>query len=774
MLASTTGLALETDELALLSRMMSSERVLAAFLAIAAAAAMFLVLMLDGAVAEAQSAPTPIQVAAGSVIVWETAIPEDWPQGQPSHIIMTLEAYSADDAPLSFTLDDMPDAAKFSLIPAGMNEAGNYTAHLVLKEGEEIDYETQDTYLIGVEVTTGAGDKTELLIRLRIIDVAEAVPSPEPTPTDPCFETISASVNIVRSWDSSCLSENRPNDAGAGDYYARFYTFALDEPASVSILLTSEVDTYLYLMEGAEQDGVVIEENDDVVQYRNLNSAITDRHLGAGQYTVEATAYEPEMAGDFRLVVVGLPGDEPRADCATGGAVPNPVENAELVADCEVLLSLRDALAGSALLNWDASLPIDGWTGIAVGGATMRVTELSLAESGLNGVIPDELGMLTALRTLSLSDNRLRGLIPDELGALVNLRQLSLDSNELSGVIPDELGMLTALRTLSLSDNRLRGLIPDELGALVNLRQLSLDSNELSGMMPATLGELVRLTTLALNDNMLVGAIPAELTDIYNLEDLKLAGNRLDGCIPPALFDVEENDLALTGLYMCPSGVCTTGSAVENPDEDFGLVWDCDALLAARDQLAGTAELNWSADVPIEDWEGVVVAGSDRRVKYLVLNHRGLNGTLPPGLGRLDRLSLLHLLGNDLYGAIPVDLGALRNLELLILAYNRLSGEIPPELSSLTNLKSLMLDNNRLSGEIPVELGDLSELRSLYLNDNQLTGEIPRELTMLTNLAVLRLSGNSPSGCIPYDLASVEDTDLQLLALPLCSETDSE
>ena len=67
-------------------------------------------------------------------------------------------------------------------------------------------------------------------------------------------------------------------------------------------------------------------------------------------------------------------------------------ENAELVADCETLLSMRDDLAGTALLNWAADTPIADWDGVSVGGSPMRVTEVALDESGLNGEVPGGLG----------------------------------------------------------------------------------------------------------------------------------------------------------------------------------------------------------------------------------------------------------------------------------------------------------------------------------------------------------------------------------------------
>ena len=41
-----------------------------------------------------------------------------------------------------------------------------------------------------------------------------------------------------------------------------------------------------------------------------------------------------------------------------------------------------------------------------------------------------------------------------------------------------------------------------------------------------------------------------------------------------------------------------------------GLVADCETLLAARDTLKGSGTLNWSADTPIANWDGITVGGT--------------------------------------------------------------------------------------------------------------------------------------------------------------------
>ena len=69
----------------------------------------------------------------------------------------------------------------------------------------------------------------------------------------------------------------------------------------MSIDLTSETDTYLYLREGAGWDGNVIAENDDV-SAGNYNSRI-EQVIQPGDYTIEATTYGLNSSGDFTLTV---------------------------------------------------------------------------------------------------------------------------------------------------------------------------------------------------------------------------------------------------------------------------------------------------------------------------------------------------------------------------------------------------------------------------------------------------------------------------------------
>ena len=209
---------------------------------------------------------------------------------------------------------------------------------------------------------------------------------------------------------------------------------------------------------------------------------------------------------------------------------------------------------------------------------------------------------------------------------------------------------------------------------------------------------------------------------------------------------------------------CAAGAAVPAPAANPGLVQDCETLLAIRDVLAGGAELDWSADRPITEWEGVELGGVPPRVSGLKLAGRGLSGVIPPALADLTQLRELNLRWNLLGGVIPPELGSLAELQKLYLDGNYLTGGIPLELGSLTQLSILRLDRNHLHGIIPPELGSLTQLSTLRLTQNHLHGIIPPELGRLANLQVLDLSYNQLTGSIPAELgqlASLATLDLR-------------
>ena len=178
----------------------------------------------------------------------------------------------------------------------------------------------------------------------------------------------------------------------------------------------------------------------------NLKNRITAATTGAAGASTKRIANTSGLTQYYRDI--GAYGDITPDDGSTetftpaqpppscGGAVPDTRNNLDLRADCRVLLAFKDALRGTAALNWDAGREVSGWDGVTVGGTPMRVTKLLLSNRSLNGGIPQQLGRLSELTHLDLSRNGLTGEISVELGSLSKLVELRLSGNSLTGCIP--------------------------------------------------------------------------------------------------------------------------------------------------------------------------------------------------------------------------------------------------------------------------------------------------------------------------------------------------
>ena len=487
-----------------------------------------------------------------------------------------------------------------------------------------------------------------------------------------------------------------------------------------------------------------------------------------------------------------------QSGCASQGAV-TPSETA-LASDCEVLLSIRDTLAGTAALNWAADAPIADWDGISVGGAPMSVVRISLVDRRLTGTIPPQLGNLSNLTELDLYDNQLSGEIPSELGNLSNLTTLRLGANELSGEIPTDLGDLINLTKLNLENNALSGEIPTDLGDLINLTRLDLGYNTLSGEIPSELGNLSNLIILdlggnelsgeiptelgnlsslkwglSLQNNQLSGEIPSELSNLSNLWLLYLARNQLSGEIPPELGDLPKlqslylDDNRLSGKVPSELGNLSNLSWLHLDGNQLTGEFPASFTRLARMHLLeffSNAGLCAPVDDAIQAWlksidyvrgsscapmdsqedRDVLVQfykstnGADWKIQSNWLSNRPIREWHGVANDEKGNVTGIYLRGNQLTGSIPPELGSLSELKDLYLSYNWLTGPIPPELGSLSNLKDLFLHVNQLTGPIPLELINLSNLRSLYLSYNQLTGCIPAPLQRFHNLERLGLS----------------------------------
>ena len=161
-----------------------------------------------------------------------------------------------------------------------------------------------------------------------------------------------------------------------------------------------------------------------------------------------------------------------------------------------------------------------------------EVTSLDLSASGLNGTIPVDLALLTALTTLDLHYNRLSGTIPSQMGLLTTMVDLSLTYSYLSGTIPSQIGLLTQLTALRLFENKLNGTIPSQMGLLTQLTGLVMSGNMLTGTIPSQMGLLTHLTYLGLGPNQLIGTIPNQLVSLTSMIAFSVSSSNITGSMP--------------------------------------------------------------------------------------------------------------------------------------------------------------------------------------------------------------------------------------------------
>ena len=77
--------------------------------------------------------------------------------------------------------------------------------------------------------------------------------------------------------------------------------------------------------------------------------------------------------------------------------------------------------------------------------------------------------------------------------------------------------------------------------------------------------------------------------------------------------------------------------------------------LTDKEALEGASgNLNWAADRPISDWDGIAIANN--RVSRFEQYAIRMNGAMPAKLGNLASLDILNLNGHHLTGEIPAEL----------------------------------------------------------------------------------------------------------------------
>ena len=603
------------------------------------------------------------------------------------------------DAESDVTIDLSSDEDTFLYLRNGITTDGDTVA-----DNDDIDTANRDlnsriveTLAAGdytIEATTyNAGRTGTFTLALNSTPVSDTdppdPPDPDPTPTTPaCVAPLPDDMTVAGNWNTDCTSVvSAPS--GSGDRYARFYTFTLNEAATVTVTLESSADTYLYLREGSERDGTAsLCENDDYstpvegTTCSNINFNLNAQYdsgllasLGSGTYTIEATTYAAGTTGSFTLTVVPAsdtttpePPDPPTPD-PTPGDPTSPIP------------------AGCTLQNFSGTSVDDSWTSDCVssnrtenGTHYAKFFSFSVSRSATYDLT---LESRTDTYLILLDDGNIIAEDDDDDDGVFDLRARS--SGIRIPLVPGNYIVEATTYAGTATGDFTLTVIRPELAALHALYNATDGANWINSgnwLSDAALSDWHgiktddegRVTEIYLIGNNLEGEIPAELGRLSQLEGLYLARNELSGSIPPELGD----------LY---------------------------------------------------------------NLEVLMLFDNDLTGAIPYQFGNLESLEVMHLSRNQLSGRIPTQLGNLENLRRLHLTVNDLSGSIPASLGNLTNLRQLSIAANDLTGSIPSEIADLTELTHIYLWGNDLfASSFISNLDNLTNLQWLDIGGNQLDG----------------------------
>lgn len=171
-----------------------------------------------------------------------------------------------------------------------------------------------------------------------------------------------------------------------------------------------------------------------------------------------------------------------------------------------------------------------------------------------------------------------KGVVAHKLATAQKTNILSLTEHKLEE-IPQQVFLLTSLRTLDLSKNKLQSL--GRVSQLKELKSLNCDENVLGTRSLSTLSGLDKLTTLSLGKNRLMNPANNSFPSLPpKLKTLKLPGNQFtsipkqicDSKLPLQKLDLSNNNLAylppeIGNLVVLTELLCDNNVIVSLPNE---------------------------------------------------------------------------------------------------------------------------------------------------------------------------------------------------------------
>jgi hypothetical protein len=188
------------------------------------------------------------------------------------------------------------------------------------------------------------------------------------------------------------------------------------------------------------------------------------------------------------------------------------------------------------------------------------VTDLELSGNNMKGIIPADLGLLTALTDFEVSFNVLTGTLPASIGQWTALTFINVFGNALTGTLPNSIGQWITLEIFSAGDNALTGLVPASIGQWTALAYFDVGDNSLTGTLPTSIGQWTALENFSVRGNELAGTIPASIVKWSQIGFAYFDGNQFTGFVPngicPYISGYDELEADCKSEIFC--SCCTT------------------------------------------------------------------------------------------------------------------------------------------------------------------------------------------------------------------------
>lgn len=376
--------------------------------------------------------------------------------------------------------------------------------------------------------------------------------------------------------------------------------------------------------------------------------------------------------------------------------------------------------------------------------------------------LPENIGLLTRVKTLNLNGNKLN-VLPENMAKMSSLQSINLHNNpyldfdasvevlskikslksiKASGcklsTIGDGIGKLTQIESLDLNLNSIKTL-PNAIDGMSNLKHINLSkNNQLNSIqLFSSISKLPKLEKIEITDCALKEISPA-IGSLTQIKVLDASNNPLEK-IPNEI----GNLTSLEELYLGTHTLTTTKIPLNSIPTSIG---QCTQLKKIDLRFCSIAEFPASMS-------------QLTNLQYLDASQNKLT-EFPKFLKSLTQMQYLDLSHNKI-NQFPDDIGTLAlSLEVLMIEANFISpfaekiNNIPPSIARFKNLKKLSL-KDQVYEKLPLAFWtNLTKMEELNLM-GALLQEIPEEIKNMTELTSLNVKSNEIKS-VPMSLAELK------------------